>query len=119
MFLFITPSHLFLLPFHHLNTSYVLIYPDYITGKKKRVSDLNTSYVLIYQCVNGIFDQHKSHLNTSYVLIYRICKDITTYTKIFKYILCSYLSVLAMRPSLKNANLNTSYVLIYQISVQD
>ena len=92
MFLFIKKYGMLKIAAMNLNTSYVLIYPLCILPELWTTVNLNTSYVLIY---------------LYYGLLLISCKTA------FKYILCSYLSILICTVFFPSINLNTSYVLIY------
>mgnify|MGYP000715620989 CR=1 FL=1 len=97
-----------------LNTSYVLIYPIFVRSSVLTLFDLNTSYVLIYPMPKFVVMPKFVDLNTSYVLIYLKSTNGKKIIKIFKYILCSYLSNQKQAPAGVLFYLNTSYVLIYR-----
>ena len=119
----------------NLNTSHVLIYPnlfeDYVQlwefkyiscsylspgdlPQTECLPDLNTSHVLIYRRTYFLEPSTLVHLNTSHVLIYRN-NAAGKYLEgcIFKYISCSYLSLMGNTIPLREIDLNTSHVLIY------
>ena len=95
------------------NTSHVLIYRCALLSPVTALWHSNTSHVLIYLYLPFMKSSIHLHSNTSHVLIYRCQRHQQDVIPLFKYISCSYLSIVISSWFWEISDSNTSHVLIY------